>query len=696
MPPYTLIITEKPSAAKHIAEALDTNHNPTKLSLNGVPYYTAQHNKPLIIVSALGHLYTIAPTGTNHNQYPVYTYKWTPKHEAQRKAQHTRRWIQTIATLAENADEYIDACDYDIEGSLIGYNILKHACKDKDRTAKRMKYSTLTQTELNEAYKNPQPHLNYTQIEAAQTRHEIDWLYGINLTRALTTAAKHHSGKYTTLSTGRVQTPTLKFLATREKTIQNFTPTPYYQIKAHITINNQTFQAYCEKPTIQTKQEAQTILDNCKNKKGTIENITIKQHQQPPPYPFDLGTLQAEAYRLFKYTPKQTLSTAQHLYLDALISYPRTSSQKLPPTINYKTILQNLNKNPQYAHFTKSLLTKSPLKPNQGPLQDTAHPAIYPTGNKPEKPLTTPETRILDLITRRFLATFEDPAQTQTTTITIRINQHYFHLTTQQTLKQGWQNTYKPYLTPEDIILPSIEKGQTILTRKIVLEEKQTQPPPRYNPSTILKKMEQQQIGTKATRADIIQTLHNRKYIQNEKMTMTPLGSTVLTILEQYCPTITSIKLTRKLEEKMNQIQTNTEKKETVLADAINTLKPALQRLEENEKTIGKQLTNALQQAKLQENTIGTCPVCHVGKLVIMQSRRTGKRFVACTNYVEAECKTTAPLPQKGTIKPLSRNCPRCGWPLIQTRTRYVWTFCLNPTCPRKQEGRRKLQTPNT
>jgi len=697
MPTYTLIITEKPDAAKHIATALDTNQNPKKHTLNNVPYYTAQRDKPLTIVPALGHLYTITTETKNRNQYPVFTYKWTPHYQAEKNAQHTKTWLETITKLAENADEFIDACDYDTEGSLIGYNILKHACNNKHQTAKRMKYSTLTQNELQQAYTNPQPHLDFQQIEAGLTRHEVDWLYGINLTRALTTAAKQHSGQYNTLSTGRVQGPTLKFLATREKTIKTFIPTPYWTIKAQLDINGQPFEAPYEKETIQTKEEANNILNDCKQKDGLVEKISVKQFQQPPPYPFDLGTLQTEAYRLFGYTPKQTANTAQHLYLNALISYPRTNSQKLPPTINYQTILQNLNKNPQYKQLTAELLAKPQITPNQGPEQDPAHPAIYPTGNQPEKTLTNPEKNILGLITRRFLSTFAEPATKQTIKATISINQHHFYLIGKQTLKQGWQHYYEPYVRSTEIILPPIKEGQLVTVKKIILEDKFTKPPPRYSPASILKKMEQQQIGTKATRADIIQTLYNRKYTRNERITVTDLGFEVLTTLEKHCPTIVSIKLTRQLEEKMNRIQLNSEKRENVLADTVKTLKPALERLKENEKTIGEQLSNALRKSKLEERTIGTCPICRTGTLIILYSRKTGKRFAGCTSYFKGTCKASFPLPQKGILKPLNRNCQKCGWSMIHVKTigKRSWTLCLNPACPLKEERRKKLGMQN-
>ncbi len=172
----------------------------------------------------------------------------------------------------------------------------------------------------------------------------------------------------------------------REKTINCFVPTPYWTITAKINIDGTIFEVEYEK-ILESKQEATAIFDSCKTKEGQIETVEAKEFKQNPPFPFDLGSLQSEAYRIFRYTPMRTSNIAQHLYLDALISYPRTSSQKLPPAIGYKTILRKLCKMSAYAKQAAELLSKPVLKPNEGKKSDPAHPAIYPTGNLPEKTL---------------------------------------------------------------------------------------------------------------------------------------------------------------------------------------------------------------------------------------------------------------------------------------------------------------------
>jgi DNA topoisomerase-1 len=689
---YTLIITEKPDAAQRIASALDAQGKTKKMEHNGVPYYLAKRDKDIIIVPAIGHLYTVAEERSGRNHYPVFSFKWLPRYAAEKDAQQTRTWIETISKLSSDADVFIDACDYDIEGSMIGYCLLKYACGNKENIAKRMKYSTLTKEELEKSYADVLPHLDFALIEAGRTRHEVDWLYGVNLSRALTIAARDWSGKYATLSTGRVQGPTLRFLVTREKIIRCFVPIPYWSIKAEAEIAGSIFEAEYEKKIIETKREANIIVDACKGKTGKIEKIDVKQFRQMPPTPFDLGALQSEAYGLFGYTPMRTSNIAQRLYLDALISYPRTSSQKLPPSINYRAILTNLNKVPEYKKLTAELLAKPELRPNEGKKEDPAHPAIYPTGNLPERVLETSERNIWDLVVRRFMAVFGETAIRQSMKVGININGHRFHLRGRQTLKEGWLSFYEPYLKSEEILLPSLEEGQIVNIKKVILEDKFTKPPPRYNPASLLKKMEEAEIGTKATRAAIMQTLYDRKYVRDERMIVTDLGFEVVEVLKKCCPTVVSLELTKKLEGKMNKIQTNGEKRENVLLEAVEILKPATEELKEKEKIIGEQLSNAIKKAKLEERTIGSCPICNTGRLMTLYSRRTGKRFIGCTNYFKGLCKASFPLPQKGTVRPLGKNCRGCGWPTVQVRIRgrRPWTLCFNPECPLKEERRRK------
>jgi DNA topoisomerase-1 len=694
---YTIIVTEKPDAAQRIASALDLSGKAKRMEDSKVPYFVAKRDRDIIVVPALGHLYTIVEEKKGRNYYPVFSFKWVPKYMAEKGAGRIRIWLEIISKLAKEADTFIDACDYDIEGSVIGYCILKYACGNKENSSKRMKYSTLTREELEQSYACLLPHLDFPMIEAGLTRHEVDWLYGVNLSRALTTAVKKWSGQYTTLSTGRVQGPTLKFLVVREAAIRTFVPTPYWVIEAEVEIAGSSFVALYEKRIIETKRDADKIAADCREKYGRIERIDVKRFLLTPPTPFDLGTLQSEAYNLLGYTPMRTSNIAQRLYLDALTSYPRTSSQKLPRTINYEAILKNLNRLPEYRKPTAELLARRELKPQEGKKEDPAHPAIFPTGNLPERVLNLPERNIWSLIVRRFMAVFGEPSVKQKMKACITIDGHRFYLMGKQTIEAGWLRFYEPYVRSDEVHLPTIKEAQTISVRRIILEERFTKPPSRFNPGSLLRKMEEVGIGTKATRAGVIQTLYDRKYIREERMMVTDLGFEVLKVLRKYCPNVVSIRLTRELEERMNKIQMNNDKRADIVMNALETLRPVIEELKSREENLGEQLSNAVRQSKLEERTIGPCPVCGTGRLIVLYSRKTGKRFVGCTNYFKGQCKASFPLPQKGIVKPIGESCRGCGWPrvLVQTGRRRPWQLCFNPQCPLKEEKKRDLEMQN-
>jgi DNA topoisomerase-1 len=387
----------------------------------------------------------------------------------------------------------------------------------------------------------------------------------------------------------------------------------------------------------------------------------------------------------------RTSSIAQRLYLDALISYPRTSSQKLPPAIGYKAVLAKLAKMPAYGKQAAELLCKSVLKPNEGEKADPAHPAIYPTGNMPENPIGTSEIKIFDLIIRRFMAIFDEPAIRQNIKVTVSVNGNRFHLNEVRTLSEGWLRFYKPYVQLKDVTLPTLTEGQKITVKGVFVKNNFTKPPVRYNPQSLLLKMEKEEIGTKATRAAIIQTLYDRKYLGgNESLVFSDLGFEVIEILAKYCPTVVSPEFTRKLEEKMNEIQRGNETKEAVLQNAVEALKPTLLALKENETVIGLHLSQALKKAWLDERTVGACPKCAGGKLVILSSKKTGKRFVGCTNYFEDKCNATFPLPQNGSVKPINITCKTCGFPMLAVllKKKRPWKLCLNPNCPTKNVGK--------
>lgn len=685
-----MLITEKPSAAKRIADALNDEKSPVKHEEYGVPYYDVVRNgERIIVVPAIGHLYSVAQKDKGWT-YPVFQTKWVPAYVVNKKAKNTESFIKVISKLSKEAKNFISATDFDIEGSQIAYCVLKYACGEQSlNKAQRMKFSTLTNRDIVEAFNSLSPTLDWGLIEAGRTRHEIDWIYGINLSRAMILSLKKASGMYKALSTGRVQGPTLAFIAEREKKIRSFVPRPYWTINAIASINGEKYSLEYSQRKILVRKEAEAVVMDCDKKIGVISQIQTRKSAQPPPVPFDIGTLQSEAYSNFRFTPSRTLRIAERLYLDALISYPRTSSQKIPPSIDTRSILKSLSSIKQYSEMINELLSREKLVPTQGKKEDPAHPPIHPTGNIPEKKLSEDERKIFDLVVRRFLAIFGEPSIRESLKIEVNINGHLFYLRGRRILEPGWQKYYSPYVKSEEIILPQLSKGQEVKLDLIEIIDKYTSPPPRYNPKSVLKLMENQHIGTKATRAEIIDTLYSRGYITGERIVMTPLGFSVINLLSKYCSEVLSVELTRELEQEMDEIEIQKKTRQEVIIDAVEKLTPILKEFRLKEEAIGQGLSEAITSLRKEQSTVGTCPICKSGLLTITYSRKTRKRFIGCSNYWTGNCNFSVPIPQKGIIEVTEKNCPYCGFPIILIRgvRKRPWNVCINwQNCPERKD----------
>jgi len=685
-----LVICEKPTAARRIAQALDDDRAPEGYEERGAPYFIARRgNKDLVVVSALGHLFTIAQDGGKWT-YPVFDYRWVPAHEADKRLSRTRNFIEVIRKLSMGVGGYVSACDYDMEGSLIAYTILLHVCGEESlEKARRMRYSTLTEQDLVKAWDGMPETLDFPMIDAGRARHEVDWLFGINLTRALTLSVKNTTGYYKTLSIGRVQGPTLNFIKQREVEIRTFVPSPFWVVKAEIRLGRKKYPMEYEKPRLYNLSEAEAVEKACKGKEGTIASVKSERKEQWPYPPFSLGDLQRESYYRFRYSPRTTLQAAERLYLNALISYPRTSSQRLPPSIDLRQILEGLRKIKEYSEHAEALLSKPRLRPRQGKKDDPAHPAIHPTGRPPGR-LSRIDGRIYDLICRRFMAALGDPAVRENTVADIDVGGHLFRLKGSQLVERGWTAFYAPYFKEKGVVLPALKIGQKIPLTRVEAERRQTEPPARFNPTSLLKLMEDEGIGTKSTRAEIIDTLRRRGYAEGHPIEMTDLGLSISETLERIVPEILSVEMTRGLERDLDAIQTGVLTADAVVDGAVEILKPILSEFKENEGVIGVEINEALKSQAVKESTLGPCPVCDTGEIRLVRNRKTGKRFAGCSNFLNGTCDVSYPLPQRGKILATGEGCPHCRAPIVKVLRgrRRPWRLCINIDCPgKKKEG---------
>lgn len=685
---YKLVICEKPLAAKRISEVLGSKKMTERELAPGVVIYEiiSDKNQRFIVCSALGHLYSLFPIERNRKKYPVFEAKWSPRHSAiVREKRRILEILKVISKVSEGASGFIHACDYDLEGELIGYNILEYACNHKYELSMRAKFSSLTDSEINQSFNNLQKP-NIRIVEAGKARHLIDFIFGINLSRALVNclSVSNQNNRYYNLSIGRVQGPTLGFMADRELKIRNHVPDPVWYVTGKFEKDGSFFKSNLI-TSVRKFSEIQKILTTCRNEKGTIKEIIRLDKKLNPPTPFNISNLQKEAFRIFKMSPAATLSVAESLYLSALISYPRTSSQKLPSSIGYKKILERLSMNypTRNKNFVQNLLKLNHLVPYQGNEEDPAHPAIYPTGVKHKK-LNILQHKILDLIIKRFLSTFGTTAVTKYTEVTINVNGHDFMAKGNTILNYGWIPIYEPYFGFNESNLPELRMGEPVEVNEVTAMEDYTKPPARYNQATLLDKMESEGIGTKSTRADIINLLIKRKYIIQDKTGLEPteLGFIILNTMKKFIPEIVSIKLSTFLESSIKRIEAGDLEMIDIHKYLEKSLEIPLNKIKINELAIGDEIKNGLNDSE-NATSIGKCPKCHVGEMILVKSRKSDKRFIACSEYRLTGCNTIASVPQLGNIKRSNSICS-CGWPILRIifNRKKIWTLCVNRVCP--------------
>ena len=667
-----LIITEKPQAAQKIADAL-AEKKVVKRTNDGVAYYElTRGDKYIQVVCAVGHLFSVAQKKPR-NKWPTFEIGWAPNYIV-RKNDFTKKYYNTIAKLCKNASELIVATDYDIEGEVIGLNIVRYICNQED--AERMKFSTLTANEIQEAYDNRSATLDWDQGIAGETRHYLDWIYGINLSRALMNAITT-TGKFRLMSIGRVQGPALNVIVKKENEIGKFIPEKYWQVFLDVNDDKNVVRVQHVKDISDEKDLSK--FDGFTGREGEAKTEKTQKNISPPA-PFDLTSLQTEVYKWHKITPSKTLQSAQRLYLAGIISYPRTSSQKIPKEIGYDKILKRLKKEFSFAKFASR---KTPI---EGKKSDPAHPSIYPTGEFHE--LDGDDEKIYNLIVKRFISCFCDDSVLDNKKINVVVDGLKFNTKGVAIVEKGWMNVYPSNV--EEVEIPDME-GK-ISVDKCDIEEKLTQPPKRYSPASIISTLEKKNLGTKATRSSILETLYDRGYIKDKSIKATSLGISLIQSLEKNCPIIIDEKLTRDIEKSLEDIKnakSPLKEEEKILEDTKKIIYKIGEKFEENEEKIGKDLvaaTERLWAEQKKENEIMDCKVCGKGKLGIRYGKQYKRYFVACDGY--PDCKTTYGLPPNGMMKKTDKICEECGFPMLMAlrKGKRPWIFCFNPECASRKK----------
>jgi DNA topoisomerase-1 len=668
-----MIITEKPQSSLKIANAL-AEGKVEITSVKGVSYYEFMRGgKAIVVVNAVGHLFSLAQVKAR-NPWPNFDIKWAPSYLLG-KSDFTKKYYDVIAKIAKRASEIVVATDYDIEGEVIGMNIVRYICNQED--AERMKFSTLTSKEIQDSFDNRSKTLDWKQGIAGETRHYLDWIYGINLSRALMDALRT-TGKFRLMSIGRVQGPALHIIVDKEKEIQNFVSEKYWQIFADVSDGKNKVEV---KHVRDIKLEEE--LDDFRKLEGKEGNAETKKSQQnlQPPAPFDLTSLQIESYKFFKLTPAKTLQIAQSLYLHGVISYPRTSSQKIPREIGYDKILNRLK---DRFGFVSLVSRREPI---EGKKVDPAHPSIFPTGEF--HPLGGNDRKVYELIVKRFVSCFCDDAVIDDKKISVDIEGKRFSAKGLGIRTRGWMDVYPSVLKENEI--PDLNGRVDVL--KIKIEEKMTQPPKRYTPASIVSELEKRNLGTKATRASIVETLYDRGYVSGKSIQATSLGISLIDTLEDNCDIIIDEKLTKDIENSLDKLRESANpkaKEEEILEENKKVIFKIGEKFSKNKEKIGKDLVESmgeLLKAEKEERKIMPCKVCNKGMLGIRYGKKYKSYFVGCDAF--PECSNTYGLPKSSLIKTSDKVCEHCNWKMLVSikRGKRPWVFCFNPECPSKESN---------
>ena len=664
-----LIIAEKSTAAETIAKNLAETKIRTQEFGPVKVWYTQINGEETVVMPLKGHIKNV--------RYPETFRKWndeTLMKMIDAKLVYTPTAEDNIAVIkkfAKNADKVIIATDYDTEGESIGFEAID-VVKEENNKSKiyRSVFSSLTTKELSEAFKNLQKP-NKDLSDSADARREIDLILGAVLTRFMSLAAERLGNSF--LSVGRVQTPTLALIVGRDSERRAFKPEKYWRFLATIQTKDSEFLAEYKEGRVFDEKTAEKLRKIKNEKKAEINSVEEKKRRMPPPKPFNTTSFLRSAAAIGFSVPN-AMRIVQGLYMKGYVSYPRTDSEAYPPTLDLKEILNELRNSSSYAKAVSEIL-KKPLNPTKGK-EAKDHPPIHPV-KLPNEKLNPQEARIFDLISRRFLATLSDESEEEIISIKLNIKGNEFTAKGSRILIPGLRSVYI-FSKYEENILPEIKTGETLKISKIDEIEDFTTPPGNYSQGTILKLMEDLNLGTKATRPEILKKLMERRYISTSK-TLIPseVAFAVIENMQKVSDEITGPELTATIEKEMKLIEEGQKKKAEVVDQSREMLRKVLKKLQGKRKEIKELMHKAL----LQQYIFGTCPKSG-GKLKLVVSKKSHKRFVGCSDY--PKCHFGMPLPQSGYFFISPQSCPKCGIHMIEwhaKESKRTYIFCVNPAC---------------
>ncbi|MBN2824181.1 MAG: type I DNA topoisomerase [Campylobacterales bacterium] len=627
-----LIIVESPAKARTISNFLNKNYK---------------------VIASKGHIRDL-PKSTFGITIDDESGEFIPKYSIPRTANPT---VKEIKELAKKAEVVYIATDEDREGEAIGYHIAKAIGKDPN-TLPRIVFHEITKKAITHALENPRS-IDNDSFNAQQTRRMLDRIVGYKLSPLL--ASKVQKG----LSAGRVQSSTLKLIVDREREIREFNPVEYWSIDAlfekSIASSIHSFEGNkLEKLSIANEAEANKIVESIKGESFSVKEIkkVLKNSKTPPP--FMTSTLQQAASNSLGMSPKKAMMIAQKLYegvqttegVAGVITYMRTDSLNLA-----KEAVESAREHILNTYGEKYLPSKPKNYVTKSKAAQEAHEAIRPTliGFTPQVAkdyLSSDELKLYTLIYNRFLACQMSDAKLESQTIIFAGSKTEFKATGSKLLFDGYYKVARG--NQKDTLLPPLEEGQKVSLDQLDFKQNFTEPPPRYNEASIIKKLESLGIGRPSTYAPTISTLQARDYITLEKKKIIPteVAFTVTGLLEKHFHDIVDSGFTANMEDTLDLIAEGKEDWQKVLKEFYD---PFIQKVDEGKKNI--------QSLKVAKPTGEKCPDCDDGELLLRKGRYG--EFIACSNF--PKCKYTKNIGEREApkVEKSDEKCDKCGADMV-------------------------------
>jgi len=626
--------------------------------------------------------------------------------------------IKAMRKEAKDADKVYLATDPDREGEAISWHIAHLLGMDGTKPC-RIEFNEITKGAIQSAVKKPRA-INQNLVDAQQARRVLDRLVGYQISPLLW--RKIHRG----LSAGRVQSAALKIICDREKLILDFIPKEYWTITATLQKpeekgkKKKQFTAKLteykgKKLTVENREQADAILAALSPEEFVVGQVDLKERIKKPMPPFTTSSLQQEASNKLNYNTRKTMMIAQQLYEGVeikgqghvgLVTYIRTDSVRI--SAEAETAVKG------YIGQTygDGYLGNAVFANKKKDVQD-AHEAIRPSNvnlhpDSIKDSLTKEQYNLYKLIWSRFVASRMKPAVFDSVSADINNGDYTFRATGSKLKFDGYLKVYNNTVDEdEEKMLPDLEEGQKLYQVDIAGEQNFTQPPSRFTEASLVKELEEKDIGRPSTYAPIVGTLVERKYVTREKKTLKPteLGFLVTDLMETYFKEIVDVGFTADMEEKLDDVEVKGLEWQKVIEDFYGILEKELKVADE-----------AIEKVKLEDElTDELCELC--GKPMAIKHGRFGE-FLACSGY--PECKNTKPILKKLDVKcpvcgkdlvirrgksgkmfygcsgypdcsqvywyrPVDKKCPKCGSLLVQRKGKGHTLTCSNNDCDHKE-----------